>query len=77
MFRVDVADFTLEGYTPLLDASARLRTLADSLADGEAKSYESPTSWGRITFARSTANRRRRPSTFPIFATLSKSFTSA
>lgn len=55
VFRVDAADFTIEDeYVPLLDASVRLRTLVCSLADGETKSYESPTSWEKITFARSS-----------------------
>jgi hypothetical protein len=53
VFRVDAADFGLEGYTPLLDASAGLRWLMDLLADGEARTYESPVSSDKITFARS------------------------
>jgi hypothetical protein len=54
VFRVDAADFTIEGEkVPLLDASFGLRTLVESLADGEAASYESPLSWVSITFARS------------------------
>jgi hypothetical protein len=53
-FRVDAADFTIKDeYTPLLDASAGLRGIADSLADGEARVYESPVSWAKITFTRS------------------------
>jgi len=55
VFRVDAADFTLEGdeAPPLLDFSFALRTLAASLADGESDSYKSPTAWARITFTRS------------------------
>jgi hypothetical protein len=54
VFRVDAADFSIpDEYVTLLDASTRLHTLVDSLADGEAKSYESPTSWAKLTFARS------------------------
>jgi hypothetical protein len=55
VFRVDAADFTLEGEeaAPLVDFSFALRTLADSLADGESESYRSPTAWARITLTRS------------------------
>ena len=55
MFRADAADFTLEGdeAPPLVDFSFALRTLVDSLADGDSDSYKSPTAWARITFARS------------------------
>lgn len=54
VFRADAADFTIEGEkVPLLDASFGLRTLMESLGDGEAESYESPLSWVSITFARS------------------------
>jgi hypothetical protein len=53
-FRVDAADFTIKDeYTPLLDASAGLRRLVDPLADGEAKTYDSPVSSAKITFTRS------------------------
>jgi hypothetical protein len=30
-----------------------LRTIVDSLADGDSESYASPTAWARITFTRS------------------------
>lgn len=55
VFRVDAADFTLEGEeaAPLVDFSFALRTLVDTLADGDSDSYKSPTAWARITFARS------------------------
>ncbi len=53
VFGVDAADFTFEGYVPLLDASAGLRWLMDLLADGEARTYESSVSSDTITFARS------------------------
>jgi hypothetical protein len=43
VFRVGPADFTLEGGTPLLDAAAGLRWLMDLLADGEDRTYASPT----------------------------------
>jgi hypothetical protein len=53
-FRVEAADFTIKDeHTPLLDASAGLRGLVDSLADGEAKTYDSPVSSAKITFTRS------------------------
>jgi hypothetical protein len=53
-FRVDAADFTIKDeYTPLLDASAGLRALVDSLPDGGARTYDSPVSWAKITFTRS------------------------
>jgi hypothetical protein len=53
-FGVDAADFTIkEEYTPLLDASAGLRRAVDLLRDGEAKTYDSPVSSAKITFARS------------------------
>jgi hypothetical protein len=52
MFRVGAADFALEGGTPLLDASAGLRWLMDLLADAEQRTYESPVSRAKITFAR-------------------------
>jgi hypothetical protein len=53
-FRVDAADFTVKDeYTPLLDASAGLRQLVDVLADGEARTYESPVSRAKLTFTRS------------------------
>lgn len=55
VFRVDAADFTLEGdeAAPLVDFSFALRTLVDSLADGDSEGYKSPTAWARITFTRS------------------------
>ncbi len=53
VFRVDAAEFTFEGHMPLLDASAGLRWLMDLLADGEARTYESPVSRDKISFARS------------------------
>lgn len=54
VFRVDGADFTLEGEeeVPLVDFSFALRTLVDALADGATESYKSPTAWARITFTR-------------------------
>jgi hypothetical protein len=56
VFRVDAADFTLKGdeAAPLVDFSFVLRTVVDSLSDGDLESYESPTAWARITFARSS-----------------------
>lgn len=54
VFRVGPADFTLEGGTPLLDAAAGLRWLMDLLADGEDRTYASPVSHDKITFARSS-----------------------
>lgn len=53
VFRAGAADFSLEGGTPLLDASAGLRWVTDLLADGEERTYESPVSRAKIVFARS------------------------
>jgi hypothetical protein len=53
VFRAGAADFSLQGYTPLLDTSAGLRWLMDLLADGETRTWESSVSSDKITFARS------------------------
>jgi hypothetical protein len=54
VFRVDAADFTLEGGTPLLEAAAGLRWLMDLLADGETRTFADPVSRAKITFARTS-----------------------
>ncbi len=52
-FRVDAADFTIDGHVPLLDVAARLGAIGDSLADGETRNYAVPTGRETLTFARS------------------------
>jgi hypothetical protein len=55
VFRVDGADFSIQDEkVPLLDFSFVLRTLASELPDGEQEDYESPLSWLKITFTRSS-----------------------
>lgn len=53
VFRVDTADFTLKGHTPLLEAAAGLRWVMDRLADGETRTFECPVCSDKISFTRS------------------------
>jgi hypothetical protein len=54
VFLVDGADFSItHEHVTLLDFSASLRWLVDSLTDAESTEYKSPTAWAQIIFVRS------------------------